>query len=72
MASKGSGTIRRCGFVGVGVALLKEVCHYESRLYGLIYAQIIPSEIDHFLLPLDQDVEFSSTMSACIPPCSPQ
>ena len=23
----GSGTIRRCGFVGVGVALLEEVCH---------------------------------------------
>ena len=23
----GSGAIRRCGFVGVGVALLEEVCH---------------------------------------------
>ena len=23
----GSGTIRRCGLVGIGVALLEEVCH---------------------------------------------
>jgi hypothetical protein len=27
MLGPGSGTIRRCGLVGVGVALLKEVCH---------------------------------------------
>ena len=25
----GSGTIRRCDFVGVRVALLEEVCHWE-------------------------------------------
>ena len=29
MAPKGSGTIKRCGLVGVGVALLEEVCHCE-------------------------------------------
>ena len=27
MLGSGSGTIR-CGFVGLGVALLEEVCHY--------------------------------------------
>ena len=47
---KGSGTIRRCGFVGVGEALLEEVCHYGSGLWCLIYAQAIPSVSDHFLL----------------------
>jgi hypothetical protein len=26
-----SSTIRRCGLVGVGVALLEEVCHCWSR-----------------------------------------
>ena len=30
MLGPGSGTIRRCGLVGVGVALLKEVCHCGS------------------------------------------
>ena len=28
----GSGAIRRCGFVGVGMALLEEVCHCGGRL----------------------------------------
>jgi hypothetical protein len=28
----GSGTIRRCGLVGVGVALLKKVCHWRWAL----------------------------------------
>jgi hypothetical protein len=27
MLGSGSGTIRRCGLLGVGVALLEEVCH---------------------------------------------
>jgi hypothetical protein len=27
MLGLGTGTVRRCGFVGVGVALLGEVCH---------------------------------------------
>ena len=31
-------TIRRYGFVGLGVVLLEEGCHYESRLGGLLYA----------------------------------
>jgi hypothetical protein len=32
MLGPGSGTVRRCGFVGVGVALLEEVCHREGEL----------------------------------------
>jgi hypothetical protein len=35
MLDLGSGTIRRCGLVGVGVALLEEVCHYWGRLLDL-------------------------------------
>ena len=27
----GSGTIRRCDLVGVGVAMLEEVCHFGDR-----------------------------------------
>ena len=27
MAPKGDGAIRRCGFIGVDIVLLKEVCH---------------------------------------------
>ena len=30
MLGQGIGTIKRCGLVGVGVALLEEVCHCES------------------------------------------
>ena len=32
MLGSGSGTIRRCGLVGVGVALLEEVCHSGDGL----------------------------------------
>ena len=32
MLGPGSGTIGRYGLVGVGVALLKEVCHCEGGL----------------------------------------
>ena len=32
MLGPGSGTIRRCGLVGVGVALLEEVCHCGGGL----------------------------------------
>jgi hypothetical protein len=30
MLGPGSGMRRRCGFVGVGVSLLEEVCHCED------------------------------------------
>jgi hypothetical protein len=32
MLGPGSGTIRKCGIVGVGVALLEEVCYCGDRL----------------------------------------
>jgi hypothetical protein len=32
MRGPGSGTIKRCGLVGVGVTFLEEVCHYENGL----------------------------------------
>jgi hypothetical protein len=32
MLGAGSGTIRRCGLVAIGVALLEEVCHCGSGL----------------------------------------
>jgi hypothetical protein len=30
----GRGNIRRCGFAGVGVALLEEVCHLRECCHG--------------------------------------
>ena len=36
----GSGTIRRCGLVGVGVALLEEVCYQSPSAQA-------PSRIEH-------------------------
>jgi hypothetical protein len=32
MLGPGTGTIRRCDIVGVGVALLEEVCHCRDGL----------------------------------------
>jgi hypothetical protein len=32
MLGQGSGTISRYGLVGVGVALLEEMCHYRHEL----------------------------------------
>jgi hypothetical protein len=32
MPTPGSGTIRKCGLVGVGMALLEEVCHFGGGL----------------------------------------
>lgn len=52
MALKVSGTIRKYVLIGVGVAFLEEVCYHTG---SLIYAQDMPSEIDHLLLPVSQD-----------------
>jgi hypothetical protein len=56
----GSDTIRRCAFVGVGVAFLKEVYHCRSELtsqwgVGLeaIYVQAMPSVEYSLLLPVE-------------------
>lgn len=45
------GTIRRRGLVGVGRALLAEVCHYGMG-FEVSYLQAILSEIDSLLLLL--------------------
>jgi hypothetical protein len=66
----GSGTIRRCGFVGVGVALLEEVCHCGMG-FEVSYAQAILSVVySLLLLPSDQDVDLSAPSPApCLPTC---
>ena len=47
----GSGTIRRCGLVGVGVPLLEEICHCGGRLQGLIFVQAMLSVKQSLLVP---------------------
>ena len=54
MALRGSGTIRRCGFVRVGVALLVEVCQYGGMGFEAPYAQAILS-VAHGCIPLPMD-----------------
>ena len=44
----------KCGFVGVGVALLEEMCHCGGRIWGLLCSATSCDTI-HFLG--DQDVE---------------
>lgn len=63
--------IRRCGFFGVGVSLLEEVCHQRWAL-GLQMFKLSPV-FKLFLLSAG-DVEATltylcSTMSACMLPC---
>ena len=55
----------RCGLAGVGVVLLKEVCHLGVGI-EVLYAQTTPS-VAHspLLLPVDQDVELSAPSPAC-------
>ena len=58
--------IRRCGLVGVGVALLEEICHRELG-FEVSKAQARPSAT---LLPIDPDVVlsyYSSTSPASQP-----
>jgi hypothetical protein len=68
-----SGTIRRCGLVEVGVALLERVCHWEGGLRGLLcssYAQCgTQSPSAACRSKRCQTLSFSSTMSVCILPC---
>ncbi|EGW00979.1 hypothetical protein I79_001933 [Cricetulus griseus] len=56
MTPKGWCIIKRCDLVGVGVILLKEVCHYGDGLWGHIYVQATPSKRNYFLMPASQDV----------------
>ena len=59
----GSGTIR-------GIALLEEVYHCGGR-FEVSYAQVTPiMRTVHFLFPVDQDVELSTTSpEPCLPAC---
>jgi hypothetical protein len=57
----------RCGPVGVGVALLEEVCHWGRALR---LQKLKAGPVSHllFLLPANPDVELSaSSPSSCLP-----
>lgn len=47
---KGSGTAKRYDLIRVGEVLLEEVCHCIDEPLGLIYAPVIPTKSDRFLL----------------------
>lgn len=63
-------TMKRQGLPGVGVALLKVVCHCGCTLM-VSKPQWSPAwDTHHFLLPVDQDVEFSAiSPAACLIAC---
>ena len=64
----GSDIIRMYALVGVGVALLEEVCHCEVG-FEVSYAQTMPRVAHNCLrLPLDQDVKLLAPSPA---PCLP-
>ena len=63
----GNCIIRRCSLVGVGVALLEEVCHWG---WALRSQKLKPGPVAHlfFLLPSHLDVELSATsLAPCLP-----
>jgi hypothetical protein len=66
---KGSGIIRRCGLVGIGVALIEEVCHCAGRLWGLLGFRLLLSggKIPSSWQPLGQDVELLAPPNPCLP-----
>ena len=72
----GSGTIRRCGLVGVGVALLEEVHHCGGGLSNPILkshpvrkkaSPWLPVEDCSVLLSENEDVERSAPLAPCQP-----
>ena len=62
MLGPGSGTVRRCGLVGVDVALLEEVCHCGNWLCD-------PSPRCLFWLQLGHDAELLALLGPCLPAC---
>jgi hypothetical protein len=64
MFSPQNGTIRRCDLVGVGVALLGEVCHCGVDFETLLLAA--RKSVFSCLL-LEQDVEPSTPPVSCLP-----
>ena len=57
-------TIRKCGFVGVGMTLLEEVCHYGGGLSGFLCSGYCPVSQSTFACL--QDVGLKATTPA---PC---
>jgi hypothetical protein len=65
-----SGTIKRNGLVGVGVALLEEVGRYGAGFW-VSYTQTTPSVAHNVLHLADKDVELSAPppTAPCLPSC---
>ena len=61
----GSGTIRRCGLVGVGVAVLLNMSLWKKTLSS----SSAQCKSVSALLPVDQDVELSAPSAPCLPGC---
>lgn len=64
----GSGTIEKYGLVGIGVAVLEEMCQWG---WTLSFKMFKTGPVSHsFLLSTDPDVEFSATSPGpCLPVC---
>ena len=61
------GTVSKCDLVEVGV---KRKCITVDVGFEVSYAQPMPSDTVHFMLPVDQDVELSSPSPApCLHAC---
>ena len=57
-----SGTVRRCGLIGVGVAMLEEVCHCGGWALRSVILKVCSQSL--LLLPADPDVELSAPSPA--------
>jgi hypothetical protein len=61
--------IRRCGLVGVGVALLKEVCHCVSGFWDPLPSHVGASLLLFAFGTRCRSLSFSSTMPGCCYAC---
>ena len=67
MAPKGSGTIRRYGFVGVGMALLEEVCQCRVDFLGFVCVQGL-SELPVACKKQHSQLQYHICPHASVPP----
>jgi hypothetical protein len=65
----GSGTLRRCGLVGVGLALLEEESWWGWALRSYAQAQPSVKREPPSWLPSYQDVELLAPPAPCLPVC---
>jgi len=66
----GVALVSGCGLGGVGVALEEEVCHWGWALRFQLQSQTWRLLSPSCYLPICRMLgPFSSTMSACVPPC---